>query len=539
MTHNVSIIAPDFASIHVAAEGTTLLQALRDEGLADIHAPCGGAGRCGKCRVRASGELTPPTGAEIGFLGEGELSAGMRLACQSRILGDVELRIDGMARASILTTGRTAGFPMDVRAEGGVGAGVDLGTTTIVVHLVDLRSGVRLASLAGMNAQRVYGEDVIARIDASVEREDGLSRLQALAAGQIASMIAAALERAHIPREALSRIVVAGNPTMLHLLAGVSPRGIAAAPFTPAFTERRTLTAGSLGMEGLPGNAAVILLPGVSGYVGADIVAGIAASGMSRERETALYLDLGTNGEIALGDADRILCCAAAAGPAFDGGGFAWGSGGVAGAIDSVWLERSESGLSIARSTIGGGIPVGLCGSGILDAAAVFLECGLVDETGRLADGDEARRLDPSIARHLDAAARRAYVDPDAGIYLTQAELRQIQLAKAAIAAGIDVLMSAAGIRTEDIDRLYLSGGFGSSLDPETAARIGLFPKALCDRVTVAGNASGEGAAAACLSGEALRECDRIAGLCDYIELSNRAEFTRAFVERMEFGFCE
>lgn len=350
-------------------------------------------------------------------------------------------------------------------------------------------------------------------------------------------MIANAKKAAGFPTDALSRIVVAGNPTMLHFLAGVSPRGIATAPFVPEFTERRVLAAGALGMEGVPAETVVTLLPGVSGYVGADIVAGIAASGMSRRTETSLYLDLGTNGEIALGNADKIMCCAAAAGPAFDGGGFVWGSGGVSGAIDSVWVEQSQEGLSIARSTIGGEKPVGLCGSGILDAAAVFLDCGIMDETGRLADEEARSRMDPSIARFVDAAGKRAFVDLEAGIYITQAELRQVQLAKAAIAAGIDVLMREAGVATKDIDRLYLAGGFGSSLDPETAARVGLFSRTLCDRVVVAGNASGEGAVAACLSTDALRECDRIANVCEYIELSSRADFTHAFVERMEFGF--
>ncbi len=404
-----------------------------------------------------------------------------------------------------------------------LGAGVDIGTTTVLCRLLDLGTGESLGTRSAINAQAAYGADVLSRIAAS-EEPGGLEALRDGIRSQIAAMVAslvadaapsdAATAGGGAAAEDLVSIAIAGNTTMLHLLAGVPPGAIARAPFTPAFLAARVERAMDLGLVAHPGCAA-FLLPGVSAYVGADIVAGMAAIGLHEKPGKSLYLDLGTNGELALGGKEGILCCATAAGPAFEGAGIEKGTGGFAGAIDSVWVE----GGTLRFGTIGGLPATGICGSGLIDALAAFLDLGSLDETGRV---DEA-------------LGSRLYLDEGRDIYLSQADVRAAQLAKAAIAAGIDSLLAAAGCGPEDVERLYLAGGFGSLLDVRGAVRIGLLPAELADRVVVVGNAAGAGAAAACLSRGALEAAGRVAGLCEYIELSGRADFNAAYIERMTF----
>ncbi len=416
-----------------------------------------------------------------------------------------------------------------------LGLGVDLGTTTVVCRLVDLATGERLGSASELNAQRSFGADVISRIEAA-SAPAGLEALKSRIRTQIASMAKALAESAGAEGADLVSFAIAGNTTMLHLLAGVPPDAIARSPFAPAFLSRRTENAAELGLVQHQGCAA-ILLPGVSAYVGADIVAGLAAIGLHEAAGRSLFLDLGTNGEIAFGGADGILCCATAAGPAFEGAGIAKGTGGVVGAIDSVWVEDG----AIRFGTIGDAPAAGICGSGLIDALAAFLDCGLVDDTGRVVDAEEARALPPRLSALVGeglgdgSGGPLLFLDRERGIYISQADVRAAQLAKAAIAAGIDTLLKIAGVGSGDVDRLYLAGGFGSLLDVRSAARIGLLPPELADRVIVVGNASGAGAVAACLSRSRLEACDRARAACAYVELSSRPDFNEAYIERMMF----
>jgi uncharacterized 2Fe-2S/4Fe-4S cluster protein (DUF4445 family) len=412
------------------------------------------------------------------------------------------------------------------------GVGVDIGTTTVVCYLLDLLTGKRLGVRSGLNAQRGFGADVISRIQHTIEKPEGLSVLQGLVSGQISGLVRDLAADAGIDPADIASVCIAGNSTMLHLLAGVAPAAIASAPFIPGFTGRLTLRAAELGLDSTP-NAAAILLPSVSGYVGADIVAGIMAVGMADRDERALFIDIGTNGEMAFGGKSGLLCCSTAAGPAFEGAVMERGSGGIGGAVDSVWV----SGGSIGYSTIGSLPAIGLCGSGIIDALAAFLDLGLIDDTGRILDADEAGSLAPETAalRGESESGVRLYVDRERDLYLSQADVREAQLAKAAMAAGIDVLAKRAGVSLADIDRVYLAGGFGSFIDSASAVRIGLLPAEVGDRIVVAGNTSGAGAAACCLSAARLAECDRVRAACSYVELSASAEFNDAYIERMMF----
>jgi uncharacterized 2Fe-2S/4Fe-4S cluster protein (DUF4445 family) len=417
-------------------------------------------------------------------------------------------------------------------AHGWYGVGIDIGTTTIVCYLVDLSTGERISHRAEINEQRAFGADVISRIAATMEQPAALADLRSRVATQLGGMIGALASGSDVAIGDILSVAVAGNTTMMHLLAGVPPAAMAAAPFIPAFTLSRSCTPAELGLE-LGAATRIFLLPSVSAYVGADIVAGILATGMAGRGNFELLLDIGTNGEIALGGSGGIFCCATAAGPAFEGAGIEKGMGGVEGAIDSVWLD----GDSLGFTTIGGKPARGICGSGIIDAIAAFLDCGLLEDSGRILDADEAASLPPGIAalRTDTPKGPVIYLDRGRDIYLSQADMREAQLAKAAIAAGIDVLVARAGKSLQQVEKVFLAGGFGSFLDERNAVRIGLIPRELADRIIVAGNTSGAGALAACLSIERLAACDAITSLCAYVELSSSADFNDAYIERMMF----
>jgi uncharacterized 2Fe-2S/4Fe-4S cluster protein (DUF4445 family) len=475
--------------------------------------------------LKALADILPP-----GLLPDRvELSALPALAAAARSAAPLTAIVGG---------GRVLAVEDGVAVESGdagrkrYGIGIDIGTTTIVCYLVDLATGERPAYRAEINEQRAFGADVISRIAATIEQPAALADLRGRVVTQLAGMVDVLASTAGVDIGDILSAAVAGNTTMMHLLAGVPPAAMAAAPFIPAFTRSRMCTPAELGLP-LASPSRVFLLPSVSAYVGADIVAGILATGMAGRDSLDLLLDIGTNGEIALGGSGGILCCATAAGPAFEGAGIEKGMGGVEGAIDTVWLD----GDSLGFTTIGGSPAQGICGSGIIDAIAALLDCGLLEDSGRILDADEAASLPTAIAalRADTPKGPVVYLDRGRGIYLSQADIREAQLAKAAIAAGIDVLVARAGRSLADVGTVYLAGGFGSFLDERSAIRIGLIPRELADRIIVAGNTSGAGAAAACLSAGSLASCDGIARLCTYVELSSSADFNDAYIERMMF----
>jgi len=403
------------------------------------------------------------------------------------------------------------------------GVAIDIGTTTIAAYLVDFGSHRVTASASRLNGQRAFGADVIARIDYAGRDPANLGELAALARGDARALIDQLLAKTGADAAGLREISVVGNTTMLHLFAGVDPTGIAVAPFTPAFTGLRRGPASAYGFP-WP-DASLTLGPSVAGYVGADIVAAIRAVGMERRERLSLVLDLGTNGEMALGDRHGIVACATAAGPAFEGAAISCGTGGVAGAIDSL---RWEGGL-LVHTTIGGGAPVGVCGSGIIDAAACLVRGGLVDEAGAMREEWRA------AGYPLAGGAAGGQSGSGDGIRFSQADVRQIQLAKAAVAAGIAAMLDEAGAGLEDVETVFLAGGFGSYLRPESAAAIGLIPPALLDRVETVGNAAGHGAVRMLLFRDEMDSMSRLAKAVRYIELSGSDFFRDRFVEELFF----
>ncbi len=504
------------APVFVPAEpGQTILDILRGAGFVP-DAPCGGRGTCGRCRVRISGAVSAPTDAEGAAVRE-----GLRLACQCRAEGDCTVTLSSAGADEICTDGAGRAFPLTRRA--GLGAAVDIGTTTVVLYLYDLETGARLALAGGPNAQKPYGADVISRVSWCDEHENGLNELAAAIRGQLRALLAQTLAEAGRAEAELAELCVAGNTVMLHLLCGLDPHSIAVAPFTPRSLFGEAIPGGTIGLPDVP----VLLCPCVAGYVGGDITAGLLASGAAADAGPCLFLDVGTNGEMALCRGGRVVTCATAAGPAFEGAEISCGIPARAGAIDRVWLENGRVKISV----LGGGEAAGVCGSGLLDALAVMLDLGAVDETGRLLPPDET----PEAAREYVFDDGGAHFRLAPGVSVSAADVRALQLAKAAVAAGIETLLARMDAAPEDLTALYLAGGFGNYLRPESAARIGLFPACLASRTVPCGNSAGAGASAALCSDAARAELADIAARAEYLELSGRADFSEAYIDAMEF----
>ncbi|MGM9607307.1 MAG: ASKHA domain-containing protein [Oscillospiraceae bacterium] len=487
-------------------EGETILAALRRSGIAAPEAPCGGNGTCKKCTVTVDGR-------EV-------------LACRTPAAEDCTVVLpEQNAGAVIASTGRGTDFPLTPGE--GLGAAVDIGTTTVVVHLYDLPSGALLGTRSGVNRQRAFGADVISRIQYAMSQPDGLEQLTRAIRGQLNGYLEELCACAGRSLDELSTVTVAANTVMEHIYAGLSPASIATAPFTPLSLFGEWQDGGGFG---LPKHTRVCLAPAVAGYVGGDITAGILASGAYRAERPVLFLDVGTNGEMALGSAQTgFLCCATAAGPAFEGAAISQGMSACDGAISRV--ERTDG--KVAVTVLGGGAARGVCGSGLVDALAVMLELGAVDETGRLLPPDEApEEALPYLEEDGDGNVRFRLAGD---VCITAADVRQLQLAKAAIAAGICTLLDEAGLEEDDVACLYLAGGFGNYIRRESAAAIGLLPASMEKRIVGVGNSAGEGAAAALLSAEARDILDGLRGRCKYLELSGHRAFNDFYIDCMMF----
>ena len=392
-----------------------------------------------------------------------------------------------------------------------LGVAIDIGTTTIALHLIDLETGERLTTRSGMNAQAPYGSDVTGRIKYCAD--NGNELLTEIIRNQISNMITEACSVTETQTQDIEYIVIAANTIMQHLAAGYSPVDMGVAPFTPVslFGEEHPA------WDGLPvsDDAIIYFTPAISAYVGGDITAGLMAAGFEDLNVPAIFLDIGTNGEIVLKHKNTYYCCATAAGPAFEGAEITMGMPALKGAIDHVRLNDSGG---IEFTSIEDGEPIGLCGSGLLDTLAILLKTGTVDETGRLLGPD-----------------KYFLTEQGSGVYVTAGDIRKIQLAKAAIAAGIQVLLHFAGINESDVKLLALAGGFGSYMDLESAAKIGLFPKSLLSAAKSFGNTSGEGAAMVLDIKDAQVRLKKIRDKCEYIELSTMTFFNDKFIDEMAF----
>lgn len=414
------------------------------------------------------------------------------------------------------------------------GIGVDIGTTTIAAYLVNLNSGKTEKVFSCLNPQKAYGDDIISRINYTMENEDGLKELNLSIVNCLNEAITSLTEGTVISSQSIYSMVLAGNTTMLHLALGLESRQLAVSPFIPVTTALHEFKAESLSININP-NGIVSFLPCVSAYIGADTLCAIMASKMHRKHEISLLVDIGTNGEIALGSKKGIYTCSVAAGPAFEGAHLKSGIGGIVGAIDKVVLTKG-----LHYTTIGEGDPIGICGSGIVDAIAQLLETGIIDGTGRILEPDEipVETNSELISRIVEVDGMKAFllhndVEEAKNIYVTQKDIREIQNAKAAIAAGIKTLIKKSGLTFDAIDKVFIAGGFGSFINIDSAIKIGLLPKELKGKVSSIGNAAGAGTVQALISLKSYRQLEKIKDNIEYIELSGNNDFTDLYITSM------
>jgi uncharacterized 2Fe-2S/4Fe-4S cluster protein (DUF4445 family) len=531
------------------------------------------------CRAQATGDLqievpplvTRPKAATVGvgrqvilrpaaqkrYLELAEPSLSDQRTDIERVLGaldDLELRVDLAVVRSIGAVLRAADYKVtavivdDVLIDVQPGdttarlyaVAFDLGTTTVVATLLDLATGTPLAVASMLNKQQPFGADVITRISAIMMEPPALAALAGLARETLAELTAEACGQAGVDPHEVCEVALAGNATMTHIALGIDPEPLGVAPFIMAVRELpEVLGSADLGLPVHP-RARAFLFPAFGAYVGGDITAGLLASGMDRDSRTRLFVDIGTNCEIVLGNRDWLLATAAPAGPAFEGAAIRCGMRAADGAIEVV--SMTPDGLELR--VIGDAEPAGLCGSGLVDAVASLVGVGLLDRSGRFVPEEHAAAIAPGLAGRLTMlGAERVFVlqwlgepgDVARSVYLSQRDVRELQFAKAAIATGWNILLAEAGLAPGDIQQVLLAGSFGSYLSPTNAIRLGLVPRLPAARVVSAGNVAGEGAKMALLS---VRERAGALALQEevrYVELSDRADFNDAFVDQLQF----
>lgn len=420
----------------------------------------------------------------------------------------------------------------DTREES-YGVAFDLGTTTLVGTLMNLRTGMAEAVRSTLNGQAPFGADVISRISHAMQGAAAIAELQAAVLATMNGILRELMEMAGVSRDRVYEAVVVGNATMLHLFLGIDPAPIAVVPFTPAFREPLYLPAGEVGLE-IHGNGRIQTLPLLGAYVGADIVGGVVATGLAREDRLRVFVDVGTNGEIVLGSSRRVLATAAPAGPAFEGSQIKCGMRATEGAVEGVTLTGGRVELQV----IGGDVPArGICGSGLVDIVAQLRVVGLLEPSGRLKSRDEAPEH-PLSDRLIVVDGVRAFLLAE-DVYLTQRDVRELQFAKGSIATGIKVLMDILGVTAADLDEVLLGGSFGSYLNPESARIIGLVPAVDVERILSVGNTAGEGAKMTLLSFRERQVAFELPGSIEYVELSGRTDFNDSFVSVLGFPELE
>ncbi len=416
------------------------------------------------------------------------------------------------------------------------GLAMDIGTTSVVTTLIELESGEQLASVSSLNPQAVFGGDLMSRIAFCQFDPGNLKKLQSRIIGLLNEQIDQVVQESGVLAKWIYKVVVVGNTCMHHILLGIDPSYVGLAPYAPVMRHPLVLPARELFLKVNP-EARVCLLPIVAGFVGADAVAVALATRIYESPEIRIAVDIGTNGEVLLGSREKLWACSAPAGPALEGAQIKHGMRGAVGAIDKVWVEDD-----VRVHVIGEAAPQGICGSGIIDGLAVLLEAGVIDWTGliRVEDRD---RLAPRLRDRVGVRGEERQVilvrAGEAGaereIVLTQDDVRQVQLAKGAIASGVRMLQHVAGIRDEQVAELMLAGGFGNYLSIQSAVRIGLIPPLLVERIRYVGNAASLGAQL-CLVSEAERErAERIARSIEHISLAAHPDFQDIFVEAMNF----
>lgn len=519
-TNIVTLIEGGASHVLECNDNENLLQMLRRHKIY-MNAACGGRGTCGKCKVQVvAGDIDISSSDRTTFSLE-QLQKGFRLACTAYIRSDCTINLltdseddfEVVAEHSLVEIAMAENNRLKNEQ---YGIAIDIGTTTLAVSLVNQIDGSTIFTYTAVNRQRSYGADVIGRIQASNQGQSDI--LQKIIQQDLLHGIKQVIEKSGIEKEQVSGLVMAGNTTMTHLLLGYSCKTLGSYPFLPVNIDTIALSFQEV-FDSSYLNNTVIILPGISTFVGGDIVAGLLVNDYDKAVKPNLFLDLGTNGEMAVGNKDRILVTSTAAGPAFEGGNISCGVGSIPGAISSIVLEENK----LRYSTIGHKAPIGICGTGVIEAASEFFKTGIMDDTGLLA------------ARYFEDGFQVATDENGNAITIIQKDIREIQMAKAAVRAGIEILVRRYGISFEDIGSVFLAGGFGYKMNISKAIHIGLLPVELSDKIEIIGNSSLGGAIKYLLEEKSSDRMKQIIRKSSELHLSNDEDFNDLYISYLNF----
>lgn len=582
--------------IYEGQEGSSILDIAEQLGL-HLDSVCGGKGKCGRCKVILKKGRQKLTDSELENLTEIEVSRGVRLACQLIASGEMVVEIPPAYERGnqIILTDSAAIMPIDPplkcikvevfpptlehqvadferfcqatgrelkaslaiiaklsdllkksstiyavirghevvgvtdREEGAYGLAVDVGTTTVVAYLVDLTTGIDLSVYSSMNPQIAHGDDVISRITYSMEKENGRRELQREIVKLVSSLLQQCCAEAGVCPENVYEVVIVGNTAMHHMFFGLDTHGLALSPYVPVVASTLEIKARQLKIP-TSEEAYVYSLPNIAGFVGADHVAVLLSTRLWEREKPTLVIDIGTNGEISLGSTDGILSASCAAGPAFEGGCLSSGIRGIPGAIDHLTIGED---LEPEFTTIGAKKPRGICGSGAIDAVWEMFRSGVIDSSGRIREELEVPRIRVRCGQSEYVIAFESETATGEPVVMTQEDIVQIQYAKAALYAGITLLMDEADVKKNEIDSVLLAGAFGNYIDTRSARNLGIIPEIPLERIMSIGNAAGTGAKIALLSQRAREEAVAVARKVRYLELAAHPEFEERFYEAM------
>ncbi|MBT8372371.1 MAG: DUF4445 domain-containing protein [Deltaproteobacteria bacterium] len=536
----------------------TVLQALRKGGF-EIEGPCNGQGICGKCKIRVENpdDVRPTPHHRISESENREKN--IRLACQLTTAADISVHLpdDFSVNARILEGEHLRGIDLKPAAvvvllkgtyamhyagvDSGItlpkwqpqyspkGLAIDIGTTTLVVTLFCLLTGKQLTTASSINPQTQFGHDVVSRIQKG-STDEGLAELAEVVRKELNRLILTTCEKSNAAAEEILDVVIGGNTTMLELVAAINPEPLGHLPFTVEIKGGASYSAKAFGLKINPA-AKIYIPPIVHAFIGSDITAGILACGCLEKEKPSLFIDIGTNGEMGINNGDRFIVASTAAGPAFEGMGVSSGIRAVPGAVESSHFN----GESIDFNTIDSQPAKGICGSGIIDIIASLLKAEVVDPSGRMKTPSQRSEVQPMIAEHLRLIDEHPVFQIAENVHFTQADVRQVQLAKGAIRTGIDMLMAEADVTPEDLDDITLAGAFGYHLRPDSLETIGLIPKQLAHKVRFAGNSSKTGCAMMLLNASLRAYLEKQVPRVEHLLLAEKLSFQELFIANLNF----
>jgi len=540
-------------------KGTTILEAARLAGVL-IESPCNGAVVCGKCTVYLDPDSLPHIVRRGGHhLSQRQERAGQVLSCEAEVIGDIAVVLPELAEQDLKITshGRAVavvlapyvikeyvaerdvtlvyhGAEVALEEEGDTagdayGVVVDIGTTTLVVSIVDLNNGVELAHSSALNPQSRHAQDVLSRIRIACDQK-GLSEMRSGVIGEINQLIDEIAGKAGVRHERIYEVIFSGNTCMLHLAAGINPRSLGQYPYKPELNGGNWLSGTEVGLA-IAKNGIVYLPPIISAYVGADITAGLQAVRLHEEQGTVLFVDIGTNGEMAIVHNGKLWATSTAAGPAFEGMNITFGMRAGEGAIERFVILKDGN---IRLKTIGNAPAVGICGSGLMDIVADLVAHGIITKNGKFVSPDEPNLFSPLAARLMKVDGKPVFSLTDK-VYLSQKDIRQVQLAKGAIRAGVEFLLRHTGVTAAVLDKVLIAGSFGFHLTAESLVTIGLLPPETAGCIEFVGNTAKSGGEAFLLNRDSRMEMQQLVAAVHVVELANCPDFDRIFIDCLSF----